>query len=69
MLKLSTLLSICLVFFSGFAFCDIKLPPVINNNMVLQQQSRVALWGDANVNTEVKVNTTRPGQTRMENGK
>jgi sialate O-acetylesterase len=63
MLKVSTLLSICLAFFSGFAFCEIKLPPVIDNNMVLQQQSRVALWGDANVNTEVTVNTSWNNKT------
>lgn len=39
----------------GNAFPAVRLPAVISNNMVLQQQSDVALWGWAKPNEEVTI--------------
>src|SRR5574340_1143716 len=39
-------------------FGKIKLPAVIGNNMVLQQQSTVPLWGVAKTNAIVKIITS-----------
>jgi len=36
----------------------VKLPSVLASNMVLQQQSDVKLWGEANPNTKVKISTS-----------
>jgi len=58
MSKILTVFGICLAISTGMAFSQIKLPPVINNNMVLQQQSRVQLWGKAVSNAEVAVSTS-----------
>ncbi|HMH22502.1 MAG TPA: sialate O-acetylesterase [Puia sp.] len=58
MLKGSTISVICILLSADIAFGQIRLPPVINNNMVLQQQSKVALWGDATANTQLTVSTT-----------
>src|SRR2546423_11490724 len=49
---------ICLAFSTAVAFGQIRLPDLINNNMVLQQQSHVALWGNAKDNSEVTVTTS-----------
>ena len=44
------------VAFLGFeARADIKLPAIFNNNMVLQQQSEVAIWGWAKPNANITV--------------
>lgn len=40
------------------AWGQIKLPAIIGNGMVLQQQSEVPLWGKATANTSVKVVTS-----------
>ena len=49
----------CLAFFSTLAAsAKIVLPDVISNNMVLQQKSKVALWGKAAANSPVKVVTS-----------
>ncbi|MEO6914918.1 MAG: sialate O-acetylesterase [Chitinophagaceae bacterium] len=40
------------------AFGKVKLPSIINNNMVLQQQSNVALWGSATKSSKVVVVTS-----------
>jgi sialate O-acetylesterase len=50
--------SICLAFSLHIGFSKILLPAIINNNMVLQQQSQVMLWGKAQNNSEVRVNTS-----------
>jgi sialate O-acetylesterase len=39
-------------------FATIKLPAIFCNNMVLQQQTDVAIWGTAKQNTIVKVQTS-----------
>lgn len=36
----------------------VKLPSVLADNMVLQQQSEVKLWGWANPNVKIKINTS-----------
>jgi sialate O-acetylesterase len=52
-----TFLSLLLVTFFAFsARADIKLPAIFSNNMVLQQQSQVAVWGWAKANSNVTVN-------------
>jgi sialate O-acetylesterase len=50
------ILSIILVtFFTFSARADIKLPAIFSDNMVLQQQSQVAVWGWAKANSSVTV--------------
>lgn len=58
MLKLLTAFGLCIFCTAGRLLAKVVLPPLINNNMVLQQQSKVALWGMAGANTELTVNTT-----------
>jgi sialate O-acetylesterase len=53
-----TLISILLLFSIACASAQITLPPLISDNMVLQQQSKVALWGRATANTKIKVITS-----------
>jgi sialate O-acetylesterase len=43
---------------SFISFAKIKLPSIISNNMVLQQQSNAALWGTANKNSKVVIVTS-----------
>ena len=47
-----------LIFLSVALKANIRLPNVINNNMVLQQQSTVKLWGWAGPNEKVYVTTS-----------
>jgi len=53
--------NLCLAYLFIVAFlncevrADIKLPAIFNNNMVLQQQSKVAVWGWAKPNDNVTV--------------
>ena len=35
---------------------DIRLPAIFGDNMVLQHSSRVAIWGEADVNEKIKIN-------------
>jgi len=53
---LGCLLSCC-------CFAKISLPSVIDNNMVLQRQSKVALWGTTNRHTKVSINTSWNNKT------
>ena len=46
---------IFLIFSTPRARADVKLPAVFSDNMVLQQQSEVAVWGWAKPNTSVSV--------------
>ena len=47
---------ILLTFFLFFGACtDIKLPAIFSDNMILQQQSQVAVWGWVKPNTTVRV--------------
>ncbi|SMC91275.1 sialate O-acetylesterase [Pedobacter nyackensis] len=56
MKSIANILLLCL-FFSGVK-AEIKLPSLLMDNMVLQQNTAVRLWGEANVNTEVLVKTS-----------
>jgi sialate O-acetylesterase len=51
-------LSFCLLlsFLSNFALAEVKLPAIISDNMVLQQNTTIALWGwaDAGESVEIK---------------
>lgn len=40
------------------AEAKVKLPTILSNNMVLQQQAEVKLWGWANPNAKVKITTS-----------
>ena len=53
---LGCLLSIC-------SFAKIHLPSVIDNNMVLQQQSKVALWGTTDRHAKVTINCSWNNKT------
>lgn len=55
-LRLSILCSI--IFTSADLFAEIKLPAIFGNNMVLQQQTEVAVWGTADKNSAVEVITS-----------
>ena len=57
MKNLVNLYFVC-IFFAVFAFeahADVKLPAIFGDNMVLQQQSQVAVWGWAKPNVNVSV--------------
>lgn len=43
---------------SAFANATVKLPAVIGDNMVIQQNADVRLWGSAKANSEVKITTS-----------
>lgn len=49
------------VFFASLSaslFAKVKLPEIIGDNMVLQQQSRVKLWGEAAPNQKITISST-----------
>ncbi|MDR2384953.1 MAG: sialate O-acetylesterase [Tannerella sp.] len=57
---------IALLFVMANAFqanADIKLPAIFSDNMVLQQQSQVAVWGWTKANTGVKVTGSWNGKS------
>ena len=55
-LRLGILCSIIVT--SADLFAEIKLPAIFGNNMVLQQQTDVAVWGTADKNSAVEVITS-----------
>ncbi len=56
---LLTLKVFCAIFLVSIPlFAEIKLPAIFGNNMVLQQQNDVAVWGTANKNSTVKIVTS-----------
>lgn len=56
----SPLLTLLIVFVisSGTVYGEVKLPAIFGDNMVLQQQTQVAIWGTATKNVTVKVITS-----------
>ena len=57
-MKRIVILRFLCLFFAVLAFearADVKLPAIFSDNMVLQQQSQVAIWGWAKPNTNVSV--------------
>jgi sialate O-acetylesterase len=57
---LSLLVILLLIFFiySGNLNAQVKLPAIFSDNMVLQQQTDVAIWGTAKNNSTVKITTS-----------
>ena len=49
------LVLVILSFIAGAAFAKVTLPDILSDNMVLQQNISVKLWGKANPNSVVKV--------------
>ncbi len=58
---LNTLVVIVLT--AGFCFAEVKLPAIFGDNMVLQQQTEVAIWGKAKASATVKVTTSWNGRS------
>ena len=56
MRKLVLVVSSVVMFYS--AKCDIRLPSLVSNNMVLQQQSNVKLWGWASPGEKIFITTS-----------
>lgn len=46
---------IFLIFFSITSFCQVKLPKLISDGMVLQRDTQVNIWGWANANENISV--------------
>lgn len=57
-MKIKYLFTVCLFFVSGSLFASVSLPAFFADGMVLQQQQKVAIWGDATANKEVLVKTS-----------
>lgn len=66
-------LLILFVIITGFGYAKVKLPAVIAANMVLQQNSKANLWGEAKKSAIIKVTTSWDNKTYNtstdENGK
>jgi len=56
------LIILAFFFFSSVLFADVTLPSIISDNMVLQQQTDVALWGTAAPGAKV---TVKAGWTKQ----
>ena len=54
-----------LLFFVTAVGAKIQLPSVLATGMVLQQQTKVKLWGKANFDTRIKVKTSWDNRTYM----
>ncbi len=44
-----------LVFFASYVFASVKLPAIFSDKMVLQQQSKVAVWGWADPGEKITI--------------
>ena len=62
-MKKQILLLVALATLTVTAQAKVKLPHIIGDNMVLQQQTDVRLWGWAKPGTTVKVTTSWNSQT------
>ncbi|MCD7815963.1 MAG: sialate O-acetylesterase, partial [Bacteroides sp.] len=63
MKKLMTGLCLLSILGSGTAQAKVKLPEILSDNMVLQQQTEVNLWGTATPNTEVHISPSWSRET------
>ncbi len=54
--KLGFLVSFCAFLISQTAFCEVRLPRLISDGMVLQRDAEVKIWGWADAGEEVTVN-------------
>ena len=57
-MKTKSILIILAVILSQSVLAKVKLPAVLGDNMVLQQQTSVNLWGKASPSRQVKVITS-----------
>ncbi len=57
------LLTLPLLFIAIFSFANVRLPNVISNNMVLQQQSNARLWGWAEPGEKIMITTSWDNKT------
>ena len=55
--------AVILIIVSQSLYGNVRLPALINNNMVLQQQSQVRIWGWANPYEKVTVNSSWNNKT------
>lgn len=51
-------ISLLLVLVSSFCFSQTKMPSFFSNNMILQQQEKVSIWGTDAPNTTVEIETS-----------
>lgn len=58
MIRKRILFAVFLQLFAASLFAKVKLPAIINDNMVLQQQSTVPLWGKSSANKTVRVSAS-----------
>lgn len=56
MKSIFTLVALCLC--STIVNATVKLPAVVGDNMVIQQNANVRLWGSAKANGDVKITTS-----------
>jgi sialate O-acetylesterase len=61
--SLKTLFAVILITLSQGLYGNVRLPALISNNMVLQQQSQVRIWGWANPYEKVTVNSSWNNKT------
>ncbi|MBC7744429.1 MAG: sialate O-acetylesterase [Flavobacterium sp.] len=66
MKKIFLVLSI-LITYSTSIFASIKLPALVGNNMVLQQQAEVRIWGWAKAGSEISISPTWETKTYSAN--
>lgn len=58
MLRKTISIIIVSVFYISNSFATIKLPALVSDNMVLQQQAEVKIWGWASANSKISVSTS-----------
>ena len=63
MYKSSLLINIFFLLINQFVFADVKLPAIISDNLVLQQNSNAVLWGWADAGEAITVSNSWNNQT------
>ena len=66
-MKIKLLLSL-LVLQTGFCLANVRLPAVIADNMVLQQQASARLWGWSEPEEKIYITTSWNNRTDSANG-
>ena len=62
-MKKSIVMACLLAAMQTGAWAKVVLPDILSDNMVLQQQTEVKLWGKANPNAQVNIRVSWSGQT------
>jgi len=60
---MKTIILSLLVFYSSFAFSEVRLPAVLSDGMVLQQRSHARIWGWSDPTEKIFVTTSWDGHT------